>query len=183
MTYMTSSTNTIFRYLNLAVLALLLSTGANAESSSSRRPKNELVYERTIYIGVPTEKLWEALTKPSIVSRYYLAPLAQIELKKGGKLYYGSAENRMIEGEILEIIPQQRLRHSFRFAHRKEDPTSRVTYDLKSLGSMTALRLRHDQFSTRNNTFHDVGQGWDVILSELKTLMETGKKLPWPSQE
>ena len=73
--------------------------------------------------------------------------------------------------------------HTFCFAHQKDDPPSRVTYEIKAMGEMCELTLTHDQFGGETPTYRDVCGGWPVILNGLKTLLETGKGLPWPKKE
>ncbi|MDH3693969.1 MAG: SRPBCC domain-containing protein [Gammaproteobacteria bacterium] len=148
-----------------------------AESEKS----NSVVFERLVFIGAPSNKVWEAITNPDIVNQYYLAPLAGIALELNGEIYYGMNDDRMIDGEILEIEDGAKLVHSFTFTHRPDDPPSRVMYELTPTDKMTALRLRHDQFPSVNGMFADINEGWDVILSSMKTLLETGKPLPWPT--
>jgi hypothetical protein len=57
-----------------------------------------------------------------------------------------------------------------------------VTYDIEPGGdAMCVLYLTHSGFQSKNQTFTDITGGWPVILSSLKTLLETGKPLPWPN--
>ncbi len=163
---------------------IFVEDGCLAEDQSRTEAKEAApIFDRVIFIGVKAEKVWQGLTDPQIVNSYYLAPLAKIELKKGGEIYYGSAENRMISGKIEEIEPNRKLSHSFKFAHRPEDPPTIVTYLITPLGEMSQLELRHTGFKSFNATFSDISGGWDVILSSLKTVLETGKPLPWPRPE
>ena len=165
----------------LFILALITTPLANADSANQSTDPvvKGPIFERVIFIGVPAAKVWSAITKPEIVNQYYLAPLAKLELKAGGKIYYGSEAEHLIEGEVLEVVDGLKLVHSFKFP-QSTDPTTRVTYEIQPMGEMCALTLRHDQFPTANQTYSDVNGGWDVILSSLKTLLETGKTLPWP---
>ena len=141
------------------------------------------VFERSLFIGVSSDRIWQALIDPQVVNRYYLAPLSKIELRKGGAIIYGPRDQPMIEGKILEYTQGSKLVHTFKFAHRPSEPASRVSYEIEPMGDMSALILRHDQFPAENATFNDVRGGWDVILSSLKTLLETGKPLPWPKPQ
>ena len=163
-------------------LLLICCSGALATPAHEKALKGP-VFERRIFIGVQASKLWQALTDPIIVEKYSLAPLQYIEKKRGGKIYYGSKSKRVIEGMILKYSKGRELVHTFSFSHRPEDPPSRVSYTVTPMGMMSLLHLRHDQFPSANGTFADVTEGWDIILSSLKTLVETGKPLPWPKAE
>lgn len=142
-----------------------------------------LEYTRTVYIGANAAKVWDALVNPEIVNKYYLAPLAKIELKKGGEIYYGSEKHKMISGVVKEAIPNEKLVHTFKFAHRSKEPSSTVSYAIHEMGEMCALTLKHDGFVSKEGTYQDITFGWETILSSLKTLLETGKTLPWPKPE
>jgi hypothetical protein len=45
---------------------------------------------------------------------------------------------------------------------------------------MSSLILTHDDFIKETQTYKDISSGWPIILSSLKTLLETGEELPWP---
>jgi len=142
--------------------------------------------ERLLYIGVPAGTVWKALIDPEIVRQYYLCPLKQIDPRVGGKIVYGTPTTDLIRGEILELEPERKLVHSFAFilpAHGgniEGDTPTRVSYQITPMGEMCSLRLIHDGFTELNQAFTNVSEGWDYILSPLKTLLETGKRLPWP---
>ncbi len=152
------------------------------QQGDNRTAMAKPVFEQTIFIGVPADKVWDALINPDVVKEYYLAPLAKIDLKVGGEMYYGSAEHKMIDGKIEALESGKKLVHSFAFGHRPDDSPSRVTYEIIEMDKMCALKLTHDGFTEDSATFVDVSGGWPVILSSLKTLLETNGKLPWPKQ-
>ncbi len=141
------------------------------------------VFEETLYIGAPAERVWQALVDPEVVNQYQFLPLTEIELKEGGELAYGEGKPPAIACRIVELEPGKKLVHTFAFAHQKDDPPSRVTYEIKAMGEMCELTLTHDRFGGETATYRDVRGGWPVILSSLKTLLETGKALPWPKED
>ena len=133
----------------------------------------------TVFIGKPSREVWNALITPSTVSQYYMAPLRCLELRPGGKVSYGSAGD-LICGVILEVDPPARLVHTFRFAD-SEDPETVVTYCLEPQGdAMCGLQITQGGFNEKNQTYDNIAYGWPVIVSSLKTLLETGHALPWP---
>lgn len=143
------------------------------------------VFERQVFIGAKAEKVWEALVTPAIAEKYFLAPLMKIELKAGGEIKYGRDGKAFIEGKVLEVENGKKLVHSFSFdsgTHKmvEQDAPTKVTYEIEAMGEMCHLTLRHEGFGNKNQTYANVTGGWDVILSSLKTLLETGKTLPWP---
>jgi uncharacterized protein YndB with AHSA1/START domain len=138
------------------------------------------VFEYITFIGAPSSRVWEALVTPEQASRYYLLPMLTICLEMGGDIVYGGDGDAVISGRIQELIPGSTLSHTFSLAHRPEDPESLVLYELEDLGEMTRLCLSHGNFPSENATYADISGGWPIILSNLKTYLETGGDLPWP---
>jgi uncharacterized protein YndB with AHSA1/START domain len=86
----------------------------------------------------------------------------------------------MLDGEVLEVKTQKLLTTTFQ-AHWDEkvskDKAPRVTWDLSPMGQATKLTLIHDQFDGETATYKQSASGWNVILSSLKTYLETNKPL------
>ena len=149
---------------------------------------NEVRIHRKIYIAAPAAKVWQALISPETVSQYFLCPLAYIDLEVGGEMFYGVKGHRYIDAYILEMEPGEKLIHSFAMLLSfHEDitynPPTRVKYELFPLGDMCLLELTHDGFNGRHQSFYDLSDAWDTVLSALKTVVETGQRLPWPKQQ
>jgi uncharacterized protein YndB with AHSA1/START domain len=137
-------------------------------------------FHYTLFIGKPAQVVWNALVTKEAVDRYYMAPLHTLELKEGGKISYG-AKPELITGTILELEAPTKLVHSFNFAG-SNDPETRVTYEIEAEGEqMCSLTISHTGFAEETQTFASISGGWPVIASSLKTLLETGKSLPWPA--
>ena len=133
------------------------------------------------YIKAPVSRVWSALVDPATVSIYHMVPLDQETLLEKGEISYGQG---LISGSVTELVEGERLVHSFRFAHRPDDASSRVSYELETLGpDATCLTLVHDEFEDETTTYHDVAGGWPTILSQLKTYLETGTTISWPTGE
>ena len=100
--------------------------------------------------------------------------------KKGETISYGVEAQIFIEGEILEFKKQEKLTHSFRFAGKPKaegDQGTIVTYEIVEQQDLLILILTHSGFKGKNQTYQDITGGWPYILSNLKTLLETGKTL------
>lgn len=165
-------------------LVLLSSAAVLGCAESAGKKEGEMattpVFTQTLYIAAPAEEVWHAIVDREIVNKYHLIPLRTVELRKGGRIIYGAGEEEAISGEVLEIAPGKKLVHSFNFSHNPEDPPSAVTYESTPMGKMCKLVLTHNGFSEETATYRDICGGWPTILSGLKTLLETGKGLPWP---
>ncbi len=138
----------------------------------------EKVFE--IYIKTTPERLWEALTNPEMRARYSFG----IMLKTEGTRYQGFAQNSpdvFMEGENLEVDPPRRLVQTLNCLWGedvKAEGTSRVTYEIQQFADSCRLRVTHDQL--REGANDQVYGGWPMILSGLKTLLETGELLTTP---
>ena len=136
-------------------------------------------FQYTLFIGAPAREVWNALVTKETVDRYHIAPLHTLELKEGGRISSG-AEAELITGKILALEEPASLVHSFHFAG-SQDPETQVVYEIEAEGEeMCSLTISHTGFREENQTFANVSSGWPVIASSLKTLLETGKSLPWP---
>lgn len=159
--------------------SIIIAFLASAAVLSAQPMKPEFHY--TILIAKPAADVWSALTEKKLIDQYYMVPLHTLELKKGGKVSYG-VDKEMISGMITEFEAPKTLVHTFKFAG-SEDPETRVAYEIKAIGdAMCSLTISHSGFEAENQTFADISGGWPVIASSLKTLLETGKNMPWPKE-
>jgi uncharacterized protein YndB with AHSA1/START domain len=136
------------------------------------------VYE--VYIRTAPERLWRAITDSADTRRYYFHSDVQSEWTAGSKLVYLTDGEATLDCTILEIAPERKLVHTFSAIYDPElagEAPSRVTWEIEQQGEVCRLRLVHDEFPAENKTFHETEEGWPVILSGLKTLIETGEPL------
>ncbi|WP_328680959.1 metalloregulator ArsR/SmtB family transcription factor [Streptomyces sp. NBC_00322] len=141
----------------------------------------EKVFE--IYIRTTPERLWEAITDPEIRSKYNFGMRVTSDWKPGGRFEMGSpkADGLLGEGEILEIDPPRKLVQSMVALWSDEvkaEGTSRVTWDIEPVGDSCRLTVTHDQL--REGANEQLYGGWPMILSGLKTWLETGELLTTP---
>ena len=152
--------------------------------ATSPMPAPKHVYE--VYIRTTPERLWQAITDPAMTSRYYFNSHIQSDFKPGSPLTMRKADGRLdIDGEILESDPPRKLVHTFniRWLPDIDDPPSRVTWEITPMGDTCRLSLTHDGFASETRTYSEVGGGWSLILSSLKSLLETGDPLRVGEQE
>ncbi len=160
--------------------AVILAFFAATALTSAQPMKPEFHY--TIFIAKPAKDVWSALTEKKTIDQYYMAPVHTLEMKKGGRISYGG-DSELISGTITEVEAPKSLVYTFKFAG-SEDPETRVEYQIKPIGdAMCSLTISHTGFKAANQTFADITGGWPVIASSLKTLLETGRTLPWPQKE
>lgn len=138
------------------------------------------VYETFIKADAPA--IWRALTDPAMTAQFYYGSRVEAGADVGAPFRYGSDDPSalMIDGVILEIDPPHRLVTTFAAMWEEDmrgDRPSRVTWEITPMGGFCKLTLTHDDFDGETATFRGVAQGWSLILSGLKTLLETGAPL------
>jgi len=142
----------------------------------------EKVFE--IYIRTTPERLWEAIIDPEIRRKYnFGAAMVVADLKPGAhfEMTATKAESLLGEGEILEVDPPRRLVHTmaaYFSEEAKAEGTSRVTWEIEPIGDSCRLTLTHDQLREGANA--QLYGGWPMVLSGLKTWLETGELLTTP---
>ena len=135
------------------------------------------------YIQTDINSLWAALTEPDETVNYFFGTKLVSGMKKGDKISFDMTDgDTAIQGEILENTPKSKFAYTFRGNKINDDseqrePYSRVTYELEETENAVKFTLIHDEFEDENQTFSSVSGGWPIVLSGLKTYLETGKSL------
>jgi uncharacterized protein YndB with AHSA1/START domain/DNA-binding transcriptional ArsR family regulator len=141
----------------------------------------EKVFE--IYIRTTPERLWEAITDPEIRSKYNFGSRVASDWTPGSRLEmsHPGADGLLGEGEVVEADPPRRLVHTMTALWSddvKSEGASRVTWDIEPVGDSCRLTVTHDQL--RDGANDELYGGWPMILSGLKTWLETGELLTTP---
>jgi uncharacterized protein YndB with AHSA1/START domain len=147
-----------------------------------------------VYIKATPQAIWDAITKPEWTQRYGYHGIAEYDLRPGGK-YRALAPAEMqamgmpevvVDGEVVEADPPRRLVQTWRFLWDEEiaaEGPTRVTFDIEEDdGGVTRLTVTHELEGAPQTAdqvasvarLHEGGGGWSWILSDLKTLLETG---------
>jgi uncharacterized protein YndB with AHSA1/START domain len=141
----------------------------------------EKVFE--IYIKTTPEQLWQAITDPEMRRRYTFGVGVESDWTPGSgyRAVHPGAGITISEGENLEVEPPHRLVQSFQ-AKWSDDvaaaATSRVSWEIEQVQDSCRLRVVHDELPEDAN--EEIYGGWPMILSGLKTLLETGGQLTTP---
>lgn len=181
----------IDKYTERPVSAL---TGLKAELEETMSETTIKVFE--IYIKAPAQTVWEAITTPEWTARYGYKALAEYDLRPGGAFVTRANEQMrsmglaeiIIDGEVIEADPPHKLVQTYRFLFTEQtraEGFTRITWEVAPTpGGFTRLTVTHDltgapvaagmvtsKFSGQG------GGGWNWILSDLKSLLETGANL------
>jgi uncharacterized protein YndB with AHSA1/START domain len=141
----------------------------------------EKVFE--IYIKSTPERLWEAITDPEIRAKYNFGAGVNSDWTPGSRVEMGApnADGLLGEGEVLEVDPPRRLVHTMVALWSDEvrsEGASRVTWEVEPVGDSCRVTVTHDQL--REGANDQLYGGWPMILSGLKTWLETGELLTTP---
>jgi uncharacterized protein YndB with AHSA1/START domain/DNA-binding transcriptional ArsR family regulator len=139
-----------------------------------------------VYIRTTRERLWQAITDPAMTAAYYYNSRIDSDFRPGSPVVYRQADGRLdIEGQVIEADPPRKLVHTFavRWDPELNDPPSRVTWEITPMGETCRLSLTHDHFESETRTYTEVASGWPLILSSLKSYLETGEALRIGSEE
>ena len=131
------------------------------------------------YIRTTPETLWRALTTPEFMSQYWLGAAAEADWKKGGAWKLVFPDGRVADaGEIVDFEPERLLAIKWRNEWSEEfkaEGWSMCTMELEPMDGAVKLTVSHTMERENAKFIGAVGGGWPRILSNLKSLLETGK--------
>jgi uncharacterized protein YndB with AHSA1/START domain len=139
--------------------------------------KSEFVY--VVYIRTTPERLWSALTSADFMKQYWFGTHFQTDWKSGSEWQLVSPDGRVTDtGEIVEIDPPRRIvlkwRNEFR-PELKAEGYARCTIDVEPTAGAVKLSITHVMDRAESKFIEAVSGGWPRILSNLKSLLETGE--------
>jgi uncharacterized protein YndB with AHSA1/START domain/DNA-binding transcriptional ArsR family regulator len=155
-------------------------------------PMTNAEFAYTTYIRTTPERLWEALTDPAFTSRYWGVSF-DTDWEVGSRMIWEQRGVTLADPEqvVIEAEPYRRLAYAFHtftpefvesvgldedfLAQVTAERRSKVTFDIEPHGEMVKLTLVHDDFEPDSVLRPLVSQGWPELLSNLKTLLETGE--------
>jgi len=133
------------------------------------------------YIASTPEKVFDAITRPEIARRYWGHENVS-DWTPGSRWQHVRAnDTRSVElvGEVRESSPPSRLVITWAAASQADNPDSysRVTFDITPYEDMVKLTVTHDELEAGSSMAAGISQGWPIVLSSLKSLLETGQGL------
>ena len=156
-------------------------------------PKPEFVY--TSYIKTTPERLWRGLTDPAFTQRYWGLSL-ESDWKVGSTITWEQQGTSVSDPDqvVLEYDPYRTLSYSWHTftpewaqLHGISDEVrekaaaerrSKVTFNLEEQGELVKLTVVHDGFDEGSTVAQMVSGGWPMVISALKTLLETEEEVP-----
>ena len=133
-----------------------------------------------VFIKATPEQIWDAITKPEFSAKYFYG--ARIENTAELHSALGPDGSDWGSGPVFEFDPPRKLSYEWRSTYDPDlaaEDASRVAWEIDPQdGGITLLTVIHDRLEGAPKTAASVsGPGWMMVLSGLKTLVETGKPL------
>ena len=139
--------------------------------------KTSFVY--VTYIRSTPEKVFEAITQPDIARRYWGHENVSDWEPGSGWQHLRADDERKVQlvGKVVEISSPTRLVITWADPSRAADPAaySRVSFDIAPYDEMVRLTVTHDELEAGSSMAKGIQQGWPIVLSSLKSLLETGE--------
>jgi uncharacterized protein YndB with AHSA1/START domain len=139
---------------------------------------NRSTFVYVTYIRTTPEKLWRALTESEFTRQYWSGVSLECDWKKGAPWKMVYPDGTITDtGEILEIAPPRRMvirwQNEWKPELKAEGP-SRCTFELEPAGRAVKLTITHEMERPGSKLITAVSNGWPQVLSNLKSLLETG---------
>jgi uncharacterized protein YndB with AHSA1/START domain/DNA-binding transcriptional ArsR family regulator len=161
-------------------------------------PMDKPSFVYTTFIRSTPERVWQALTDPAFTERYWGVALDS-DWKQGSSITLRQWGLTIADADqvVLEAEPYRRLAYTWHtftpewqakaaelvgfpkefLARVAAEPRSKVAFEIDDLGAFVKLTVIHDGFEPGSQVLETIRQGWPHILSNLKTLLETGSTL------
>jgi uncharacterized protein YndB with AHSA1/START domain len=148
-----------------------------------------------VFIKASPQAIWDAITKSEWTERYGYRGASEFELRPGGayrafateEMKAHGAPDVVVDGEVIEADPPRKLVQTWHFNFTEgmiAEPPTRVTYEIEETQpGVSKLTVTHDlagapeTATVVSGDIAQAGGGWPMVLSDLKSLLETGKAL------
>ena len=139
------------------------------------------------YIASTPDKVFKALTDTDATARFWFGNAVTSDWKIGAAVTFRRNGELIVKGEVLEYDPPRRLSYTFHSQHNglyTEQP-SRVVLEIEQQKDQVKLTMTHDDFAPNSKVFEKISSGWPLVLSSLKSYLETDRVLraPWYDKE
>jgi uncharacterized protein YndB with AHSA1/START domain/DNA-binding transcriptional ArsR family regulator len=169
---------------------------ADLKSALEAQPMTNPEFVYRTYIKTTPERLWQALTEPAFTSHYWMGVSFESDWKPGSTITWRQGDRVIADPDqvILESDPYRRLSFTWHSMTREwaeangisrddharwaAEPRSKVTFDIEPVGENVKLTVIHTGFEPGSKVLESISDGWPIVLSGLKTLLETGEALP-----
>ena len=141
------------------------------------------VFVYVTYIVSTPEKVFKALTDTDATAKFWFGNAVTSDWKVGSPVTFYREGKLILSGKVIEHNAPRRLSYTFTPHHEPHNgsETSRVVMDLEQQEDQVKLTVTHDDFAPDSKVFASISNGWPLVLSSLKSYLETNRVLraPW----
>jgi uncharacterized protein YndB with AHSA1/START domain len=155
----------------------------------------------TVFVRATPEQIWDAITEPELVGRYGYGGRLEIDLREDGSYQLFATEEMkqygmpevVVDGDIVEVDAPRRLVQTWHPNFEPDvaaEPAGRVTWEIEEAhplmfpnGGVAKVSVSHELEDAPRTagivggSVAEAGGGWAFVLSDLKSVLETGKTL------
>ena len=133
------------------------------------------------YIKTTPERLWDALTTPAFTRQYWFDIDVTSDWKVGSPISYVRDGKTLMAGKVLKADKPKVMSYTFHEEHTEasHEPPTRVTLELEQQPNTEVVKLTviHTDFVTNSKHKPSISKGWPMVLSGLKTFLETNASM------
>jgi DNA-binding transcriptional ArsR family regulator/uncharacterized protein YndB with AHSA1/START domain len=173
---------------------------ADLKRAMEDTPMHKPSFVYTTYINTTPDQLWQALTEPAFTERYWGTTL-ESDWQVGSTITWHESGATIVDPEqvVLAADPPRRLAYTWHTftpewaaAHGFDEGLraklgaerrSKVTFEIEPVGAASKLTVVHDDFEPGSTVAEMISEGWPALLSDLKSLLETGATVPTEAVE
>lgn len=143
-------------------------------------------YVYVTYIATTAENLWEALTNGEFTKKYFFHQEVESDWNEGSTITYRMKNDEIaVYGKVITYDPYRQLSFTWNVNGdgTKRESSTFVSFELTQMEDTVKLTLKHHNlvetdYVENEDTFVGLNNGWPAVLSNLKSLLETGSTLP-----
>ncbi len=142
--------------------------------------KPQFIY--STYIKTTPEKLWEALTKGEFTQKYWNGFRIESDWVVGSAMKFYAPDGTLAHSDkVLKADKPKVLSYSWKplMKHLPDEPASTVVFELEKVDDLVKLTVSHFDFPENTQMLAKISQGWPLVLSSLKSMLETGTALTY----
>jgi uncharacterized protein YndB with AHSA1/START domain len=141
-------------------------------------PENAPDFVYVVYIAASPDKVWNGLIDRELTKAYW-RHFNVSDWKPGSRWQHVRSDGTGavdLVGEVVEIDPPRRMVITWA-SPEDEAGASRVTFEIQPIGPDAKLTVTHSDLVAGSGMLTGITEGWPAVLSNLKTLLETGRPL------
>lgn len=166
-------------------VAALTDLGRALEQGAGSMSTPDYVYQ--IFIKATPRAVWQGITSPEFTARYFHQTRIESDWQEGSEIVYRLPDDSLaVKGKLLRVDEPRSFTMTWSFQYDpvlKAEKPQVVTFEIEPMGELCKLTVTHAEFEDGSQTYEKISQGWGLILSSLKSLLETGEPLTFPEPQ